>query len=359
MKKYLVYSVLAVFFACTNDDGGQDSETQEITLSNFSIVSFDDDAFFEYRFNEATQTGETTNLTEEEGISRLAFFTRRNDGVFGFFGPGSAAIKDFETEQLNFVQDLGGNPGEERVNSAHDASSIGLIFTMQGTPDFFLRIFDAASSAGTIVALGEVSEDVQLYIQGDTFFVIDIEDGASRIIKIDKASSIITNDVTINHIVQGLVFGEAQDIFVFDNSGNYQQLDINDLSLLSENSSLYVPNIDVTAKIRDGVIYSQFEYPQPNFFAIGPAAYELSEGNRNIIDVALIFDNYLLENPDTESIQPVHFDFDTENEVWVVAFAAVNTDNSNRFGYFVINQAQEILIERSLERLPWTVVLYN
>lgn len=359
MKKYLAYSILALFFACSNDDDDFNLEEENIQLSNFSIVSFDDEAFYEYRFNEETQDGFSTNLTEEEGIPRFTFFTRRIDGVFGFYGPGSAAIKDFETEELNFVADLGGNPGEQRVTSTNDAATIGLIFTMQGTPNFFLRVFDVATSATFVVALGEVNEDVQLYIQGDTIFVINVEDNESRLIKIDRVSNIITQELSIDLNISGLIFGEQNDIFVFSATGDYRQFLIDDLTLLSENSSTFVPVNSVPSKYRDGVVYSQFEYPQPNFYAIGPAAYDLSTGDRTIIDVAPIFDNYIATNEGTAIIQPVHFDYDTEHEVWIVAFDVTNIDGSSRFGYFVINTAGEILSESPLERLPWTVVVYN
>ena len=58
-------------------------------------------------------------------------------------------------------------------------------------------------------------------------------------------------------------------------------------------------------------------------------------------------------------MQPVHFDFDTVNNVWVVAFQAEDEQEVSRYGYFVITTAGEIIQENPLERLPWSVVVYN
>ena len=158
--------------------------------------------------------------------------------------------------------------------------------------------------------------------------------------------------------MSGIVFGGAQNIFVFNFSGQYKQYAIEDLMLISEGTSSFIPNDNVTFKYRNGLVYSQFEYPQPSFYAIGPEAYNLATGAGELIDIASIFNNYINDDSGTSEVQPVHFDYDVSKDVWIVAFVAQNESGTERFGYFVIDD-NEIVSETPLDRVPWTVMVHN
>lgn len=362
MKKLILLSLLIACYSCSNDDDDVDTsnlEEENIQLSNFSIISEDDEAFYEYQFKEASQDAFEINLTTQEGISRQSFLVHRNESIFGFYGQGNALIKDFKTEQLRFVDDFGGQAGEERLSTRNDDQTLAILYSLVNTNQFFVRVIDVLSTMQFEIPLGELSLNSSLFVQGDDVFIVHNDGNQSSLFRVSKSAQTLVEQITIDAVTSGLVFSDANSILLFDFSGSYREYSLDDLHMIATGTSSFVPDNSVTFKYRDGVIYSQFQYPQPNFFSIGPAAYNLEATSESIIDVATIFNEYLSINEDTLSIQPVHFDFDTENDVWIVAFQAQDDLNISRFGYFIINQAGDILSEASLERLPWTVIVHN
>jgi hypothetical protein len=362
LKKYFIYSILVLFLSCGDDEDSQEIQEQdqeELLLSNFSIISFDDEAFYEYRFNEGTQQALSFNLTEQQAIERQVFFVHRNESVFGFYNQGNAFVKDFSTDQLFFVDDFGGQPGEERLTARNDKETLGIVYGFPNSTEFFLRVIDISSSNRFNISLGELSVNTKLYVQGDAIFVIDNQGADSTLLKIDKNTQNITSSLDVGENLSGIVFGDDQNIFVFNFSGEFKQYAIDNLELINEGTSSFIPNDSFTFKYRNGVIYSQFEYSQPSFYAIGPEAYNLITGEEARIDIESIFNNYIANASDTSEMQPVHFDYDVSNDVWIVAFAAQNQEGEERFGYFVIDTDGEILRETPLDRAPWTVIVYN
>lgn len=360
MKKLLLYSLLVLLLSCTNDDDITTiAQDENVQLSNFSIISFDDEAFYEYQFETSSQQGIDINLTTQEGINRQTFLIHRNESVFGFYNQGNALIKDFSTEELRFVDDFGGQPGEERIAARNDNQTLAVLYTIEGTNEYYVRVIDVAQTTQFDIALGTLSVTAQLYVQGNTVYVVHNEDNQSTLFKIDKALQSLEEELLLDTPISGLVFTDTASILLFDFSGNYLEYAIDDLEFIREGTSSFVPDNSVTAKYRNATIYSQFQYPQPNFFAIGPAAYNLNAGNESFLDVASIFNDYIGENTDTSTIQPVHFDYDVVNNVWIVAFTAEETSGTPRFGYFVINETGQILSENVLPRLPWTVIVHN
>ena len=359
VKKYIIYSIAAFMLACSSeDDFPVEVVNQELELSNFSIVSFDDDAFYEYRFNGATQEVLQFNLTEQQGLSRQVFLIDRNESVFGFYGPGNAFVKDFETNDLIFVDDFGGEPGEQRITARNDIETLGIIYTFENTDEHFIRVIDISLNFQFEIFLGNFGSDVSLHVKGDDLFVINNNQAGSQLFKISKTAGAITQMLEFGTAMSGVVFGDNETIFLFDFTGNYIELAQNNLTELSTGTNGFIPDSRVTHKYEDGVIFSEFQYPQPDFYSIGPAAFNLVTGEEFNINIANIFDDYKLDNPETLTISPVHFDYDTVNQVWIVAFTAQNASQVERFGYFVINDNQEILRETPLDRLPWTVTVY-
>ncbi len=347
--------------SCSDDEVVTSGESHEeaLFLSNFSIVSFDDDAFYEYRFDQNTQEAVTFNLTEQQGISRQVFFVHRNESVFGFYNQGNSFVKDFSTNQISFVDDFGGEPGEERITARNDRETLAILYTFPNADNYFLRVIDIASNFQFNVALGELGPAAKLYVQGDDVYVVHNTDQSGQLQRITKESQSIQAQAVYDTTLSGLVFGEDQDLFAFSFAGSFQRVNALDLSEISAGESSFIPGDSFTYKYRDGIVYSQFEYPQPNFYAIGPKAYNLETGNELLIDIAAIFDNYVSDQADTSVIQPVHFDYDINNQVWIVAFTGKNESDVERYGYFVINEDEEILSETSLERMPWTVMVHN
>lgn len=360
MKKYLIYSLLGLLLSCSNDDdAAQVLDNENIQLSNFSIISFDDEAFYEYQFDTSSQQGIDLNLTTEEGIERQTFLIHRNESVFGFYNQGNVLIKDFSTENLRFVDDFGGQPGEQRISARNDTQTVAILYTIEGTNEYFVRVIDVLQTTQFDIALGTLSITAQLYVQGDTVFVVHNEENQSTLFTIDKLTQSLGEELVLNTAISGLVFTDATSILLFDFSGNFMEYSLDGLDFIQEGASSFVPDNGVTSKHRNGTIYAQFQYPQPNFFAIGPAAYTINTGEAAIIDVAAIFNEYATINIDTVTIQPVHFDYDVLNNVWIVAFQAEETSGMSRYGYFVINETEEILSETALPRLPWTVIVHN
>jgi len=361
LKKYILYTLLVLGLSCSDDGEVVTNEPEEeaLLLSDFSIVSFDDDAFYEYRFDGSTQQAVTFNLTAQQGISRQVFLVHRNEAVFGFYNQGNAFIKDFSSNQLFFVDDFGGDPSEERITARNDRETLGIIYTFLNSNEFFLRVIDVQNSNRFNISLGELSFNLKLYIQGDKLYVVHNQGIDTQLLEIDKNTQSIVAQLDYGEDVSGIGFGDNEDLFVFNFSGDFSQRDSGDLSLISEGSSSFIPSDNFTYKYRNGVIYSQFQYPQPNFYAIGPNAYNLASQEEQVVDVASIFNTYVSNEESTESVQPVHFDYDITNELWIVTFVAQNTNEQERYGYFVINKDGEIIDEVSLDRLPWTVMVYN
>ena len=362
MKKYILYTLLVLSLSCSDDEiviTNVPEEEEALLLSDFSIVSFDDNAFYEYRFDQNTQEAVSLNLTEQQGISRQVFFVHRNESVFGFYNQGNSFVKDFSTNELSFVDDFGGEPDEERLTARNDKETLAILYTFPNSDDYFLRVIDIASNFQFNVTLGVLGPAAKLYVKGDNVYVVHNTDQNSQIQRITKESQSIENQIIIDNAVSGLVFGEAQDIFVFSFLGSFRRVNASNLSEISTGVSSFIPNDSFTYKYRNGIVYSQFEYSQPNFYFIGPEAYNLETGEEVLVDIATIFDKYISDQDDTAVIQPVHFDYDVTSQVWIVAFTAQNENNVERYGYFVINDDGEILNEISLDRIPWTVIVHN
>jgi len=360
VKKYIIYGIIALFISCSIDDDFQDQGFNEnLELSNFSIVSFDDDAFYEYRFDGDTQEDIEFNLTTQQGISRQSFLIHRNESVFGFYGPGNAVVKDFETNELFFVDDFGGEPGEQRITARNDNETLGIVYTFENTDEHFIRVIDVDLNAQFQIFLGNFGPDVSLFVKGDDLFIINNNQADSQLFIVSKTAGAVTQVLELDAPMSGIVFGENDTLFLFDFEGNYTEYSQSDLTFLSSGSTGFIPDNSVTHKYEDGVIYSQFQYTQPSFYSIGPAAYTLETGEERIIDVATIFEAYKLENQETVVIEPIHFDYDTVNDVWIVAFTAQNAALVERYGYFVINDTGEILRETALVRAAWTVTAYD
>ena len=125
-----------------------------------------------YKRQELTQEALSFNLTEQQAIDRQVFLIHRNESVFGFYNQGNAFVKDFSTDQLFFVDDFGGEPGEERITARNDKETIGIVYTFPNSEEYFLRVIDAASSNRFNVPLGQLSVNVKLYVQDSSVFVI-------------------------------------------------------------------------------------------------------------------------------------------------------------------------------------------
>lgn len=361
MKKFILYTLLVLGLSCSDDEDVVTTEPEEeaLLLSDFSIVSFDDDAFYEYRFDQNTQEATSLNLTEQQGIDRQVFFVHRNESIFGFYNQGNCFVKDFSANTIAFVDDFGGEPGEERITARNDNETLAILYTFPNSTNYFLRVIDIVSNFQFNVALGELGPAAKLYVKGENVYVVHNTDQNAQIQRISKENQSVENQMIFDNTVSGLVFGEAQDLFVFSFSGSFKRINASDLSEISTGVSSFVPSDSFTYKYRNGLVYSQFEYPQPNFYLAGPQAYNLETGEEIQVDIATVFDNYIGEQEDTFSVQPVHFDYDIANQVWIVAFTAQIEMEEERYGYFVINEAGEIVRETSLERIPWTVIAHN
>ncbi len=360
MKKLFIYSLLVFIFSCSNDDDVVvNSENENVTLSNFSIISEDNEAFYEYQFEEASQLGIENNLTTQEGINRQAFLIHRNESVFGFYNQGNALIKDFSTEQLRFVDDFGGQAGEERIAARNDTETLAILYNIANTNEIYVRVIDVLTTTQFDIALGTLSTVLQLFVKEDTVYVVHNEQNQSTVFTVNKTTQSLGEEILLDGPTSGLVFTDTSSILLFDFSGNYSEYTIDGLEFIRQGNSNFIPDNAVTAKYRNGVVYSQFPYPQPNFFSVGPAAYNLNAGTEVTIDVAAIFTEYTTLDANTESLRPVHFDYDVSNDLWIVAFEAETNTGASRYGYFVINEAEEILSETALPRLPWTVIVHN
>lgn len=360
MKKLLLYGVLGLLLSCTNDDDTTTiAQDENVQLSNFSIISFDNEAFYEYQFETSSQQGIDINLTTQEGIDRQVFLIHRNQSVFGFYNEGNVLVKDFSTEQLRFVDDFGGQPGEERISARNDTQTVAILYTLEGTNEYYVRVIDVVETTQFDIALGTLSAAAQLYVEGDSVYVVHNSANIATLYTIDKTTQSLEEQLQVGNPVSGLLFTDTSSFLLFDFSGNYTEYDADGLGVISEGVSNFVPDNNVTAKYQEGIIYSEFQYPQPNFFSIGPAAYNLANNTQVTIDVASIFTDYITLNPETTTLQPIHFDFDVTNQMWIVAFTAQHETNGERYGYFVINEGGQILWETALPRLPWTVMVHN
>lgn len=358
LKKQFYFLAFIALISCNADDDITTSDNEALTLSDFSIISFDDEAYYEYEFNEITQDATEINLTAQEGISRQTFFVNRLESVFGFYNEGNALIKDFISEDLFFVDDFGGNPGELRLTSRNDNETVGIVYTFNGTDQLFLRVIDVVTSFQFELPLGDLSTESRLFVNGDMLYVLSNEANGATIIQIDKSSQTISNQLSLPTQQSSLVIIDDA-FYAIDFSGNYTVYQATDFSVAATGSNSFIPANNTLFKERDGLIYSLFLYQQPSAFLFGPATYNLNDGTSNLVDIETTFNIYATENDDVASVTPVHFDYDTLNDVWIVAFVAQAENGNERFGYFVIDNAGSILQETDLPRLPWTVIVHN
>lgn len=363
-SRYLFLPVLVLFVMGCGSDDGEAMETMEPELNvvDFVAIGQDFDNVYQYNFDGATETGALTNLTQELNIT-TDYLTLREVGdlVSFYFFEGDAfslIIRDVRTGLFASYSDFFANSAGRSVAwGINNESNVFFgFFGPSGTRNIGVQDVDLQSSAIQDTA---VDVDIDFIFQpvlfeGKVYFVYRTNSGDYKFSFYDTVAQSVGPILDFGTIPVSFLIAESGNVALIKNGidATLEIYDADALTLLEThplqfNTAFSVGPVD-GAVFDDGILYYAFPFVQPSEYPAGPASFDTSTQENNLVDLFGIADQVVADLG--KSIGLTVQVYDPIQNVFLLGYEIL--DGSARGGVLQINVEGELIASVSTTFVP-------
>ena len=352
---YLPAIIMAFLLGCSSDDNSPAEAETEDSIPAFELIGEDESNIYRYQYDPVSETGSTSNLTQEDNVDRNYITLRQVNEVLSFFslsaGSFSLVQKNLLNNSSSAVDDFISISGERSIiyGATTETQILMANYSPPNSGQLGIRTLDIASDTfvDTPLANNVFDTSVPLYF-GQRLFV-------SYLDNTDRYQMLVFNTSDLS-IIRTFEFGDRFPSFFINEEGNLVLLrglsgmfnreiyDIEDMELLEETSfglEQFFSTGPIEAYLSGEKLYYQFNLVQPSPIATTPAIYDFLSDENTVIDLVSLLDEVKAQvGPE---LVLTDFDYDLENGVFLVGYALGGAQITFEGGVIAISESGSLI----------------
>ncbi|WP_299765658.1 hypothetical protein [uncultured Dokdonia sp.] len=369
MRYFLYTLVLSAVMLCSCSDTDDTAmilpEEATNSLPDFSFLNFSTQgAVLQYQFDVSTQTGIISNLTVSNGISPFIQRVHESGDVAGMYSGNEVWLKNLRTDRvvsaMNFFSEGENEIRNWTINSEttvfsglHDSSNFD---------NFTVRVIDLDTNIVTTIPVGDIGQTVEAVYQDDhlVFYENREIDAGNLQSKLVFVNTNIMESLGIqlfeNRSINGFVFGESNDVFVFFNNATYTRFDLASFAALDTGNSSLPVQLNGSEIVFDSKIYYVRAFPEPTVLDPLPAIYDITTQEETVIDVTPALEMLASENEWT-NLTRTTIDYSVVTNSWLIGYSYTDATGTAKGGVAKFSNEAELLVNLEVTDHPWNLVL--
>ncbi|UOY08710.1 hypothetical protein L0P88_09190 [Muricauda sp. SCSIO 64092] len=363
LKKIIPPFLVLLVVGCNSDDGNAPilAETT-VSTANFIAIGQDLENVYQYTFDGATKVGEQVNLTQESSIARNYITLREVDDLLSFYffrgGSFSLIIKDVRTGDFVTYSDFFANSPERSVAwGTNNASNVFLgFFGPFETRNLGIQDVDLQNSMGQDITIdADIDFVYQPVLFNDkVYFAYQDNRGDYKFTFYDTDFKVRGPILNFNTVPISFLISESGNIAIIKNGveATLELYDPNSLGLVDA-VPLMVNTAFAAGPVEDavfdgGVLYYDFPYTQPAKFSSGPALFDTTTQENELVDLFGIVNN--VERELGEGIRVTTQHYDTTQDIFLLGYGML--DGSTAGGVLQISKEGELVANILTDFVP-------
>ncbi len=357
-KRILVCQCFLILtaFSCDSDD---DPVNRVNRLPNFTVIGTDDKDAFQFDFDEESQTGELTNITETEQIPREFRTIGFTEEVLSFYGFGTAWIKNTESKEVivkeNFFDT---SNGELQYSSTNSKKHIFTSYFESNTSNnLYIRSQNISNSSIENIFINQADNvNSQLYFQNHliiSYFRSENQQNKYFVTVLNTDSNEIIKTLEFEQDVQLITTSDTGDLLLGTRSGtNRTDIKVYTLNTMVQKEE-YVSDFFVygtsTSRYNNGSLYYERILAQPSPIRYLPAIIDLKNNTSRDINILNGLTDYAQKN-DVLNVSLVNSIVDFDTDILVASTIMRYPNSVTKIGIFSFdlnaNMVSDLVIDK-------------
>lgn len=332
LKTWIGLSLAFCLLGCSSDNE-LPSDSSESNRASFIAVGEDLDKVYQYSYDGTTDTGITSDLTNELGILPTYLTLRQQEELLSFYtfsdGLFSLALKDLSNGITETYPDFYTNVAERSVTWGTNSRTKVFFgyFGPAGSRNLGVLELDfmGPGAKDIVIAFAVEATFQPLFHNGILYVSFRDNLGNYKLAAFDSNTGGVTNTLDFGPTPYSFLISKDGELAIFKNEPEsiLERYDTTNLSFLdsktlSRNFTFPAGPI-FDAFLVDEKIYFNLSYPQPSQFSSGPAIYDIEKQELELLDLFSLVNE--VEQQLGQSVQITTQVYHQPDEVFLIGYA--------------------------------------